>query len=470
MSAPDPAPPPSPPGHPASPQAGLGYGANLPGAPGYPAYPQPLPVYPQGAPGYAAAPYPYPGYPPNGYYPYLALRPQRDTYRFTVGIIATVLVSLILLAGLLLLLALAGTAINGSIDSLTVASLVGLGTVLALGGGGVGLYFAIRAIMGRGSAPVRLPSFWVPLALTVVILGVGIVQHDAGLPQAPTLVELPLLLLAGIMPAVTTFTFTAQRLGFPTTWRRVWLSYLSGTFLATLLAIILELIASNILSSLLQADAGSLTTSPNNVNQLIAELLLAAVVAPLVEEGFKPVGPLVIIGRLRSPAEAFLVGMAAGIGFAILETTEYIGGFGGADWIIVAVERVGASLIHGVGAGMATMGWYYLFRGRGVPGRYAKGFGGLAYAVAQHGLFNATSFLEALPGPLGDLWRTPFSLLGLPERLGIIPPLLLYVAIVFVLLRVTHNLRPTATRPAEVPAPPAPPPPVPGKLAAGGVQ
>jgi RsiW-degrading membrane proteinase PrsW (M82 family) len=490
MSVPDPTPPPAPPNNPANPQAAPGYGAYPPGAPGYPAYPQPYPVYapppgtpayPQAVPpgypayqqplpGYPAAPNPYPGYAPYGYYPYLVLRPPRDTYRFTVGIVATVLVSLTLLVGLLLLLSFAGLSIVGATDDLAIASLLGLGTVLALGGGGVGLYFSIRAIMGKGSAPVRLPPYWVPLALTAAILGVGIIQHDAGLPQAPALLEVPLLLLAGIMPAVATFTFTAQRLGFPTTWRRVWLSYLSGTFLATLLALILEGIASNLLASFLQTDTGSLVTNANDTNQLIAEVLLAAVVAPIVEEGFKPVGPLVIIGRLRSPAEAFLVGMAAGIGFAILETTGYIGSYGGADWVIVAVERIGASLIHGVGAGMATMGWYYLFRGRGVPGRFAKGFGGLAYAVAQHAIFNASSYLQALPGSFGDFLNTPISLLGLPERLDIVIPFAIYVAIIFVLVRVTRDLRPTAVPPAESPAPAPPSPTVPDQLAAGGVR
>ena len=121
-------------------------------------------------------------------------------------------------------------------------------------------------------------------------------------------------------------------------------------------------------------------------------LLIFAVVAPLVEEGLKPLGVVFIMRRLRSPAEAFLLGLAAGVGFDMVETIGYIGS-GQADWVSVAIQRVGAGLLHGLGAAMAALGWYYLINGKGVPHRWLKGFGGLAYAVLQHGIFNASNLL-----------------------------------------------------------------------------
>ena len=56
-------------------------------------------------------------------------------------------------------------------------------------------------------------------------------------------------------------------------------------------------------------------------------------------------------------------GLAGGIGFDMFETVGYIGQ-GQADWIYVAIERVGAGLLHGVGAGMSALGWYYLIAAR----------------------------------------------------------------------------------------------------------
>ena len=78
-------------------------------------------------------------------------------------------------------------------------------------------------------------------------------------------------------------------------------------------------------------------------------------VAPLVEEGVKPLGAILVMPRIRSASEAFLLGLAAGIGFDFVETIGYIG-MGEADWISVAIQRVGAGLLHGVGAGMGALG------------------------------------------------------------------------------------------------------------------
>ena len=435
-------PPAPPPGYPAQPQGGY-----------YP-YPAPMPD----------APYPYPTYPmpyqgmQPGYGMPVMPAPPKDTYRLVIGIICTIFLSLTVLVGLLFTLVSAIAAFTTVGDNLLIDDLLIFVATIATVGGGVGLYFTIRALMGRASAPLRLPSFWVPLALTVAVLGVAIAQFDLGLPQASALMETPLVLLAGIFPAVTIFTFTAERLGFPTTWRRVWMSYLSGTFLATSLAIILELVASSVLTAFLRADAGNISQiNANNNAQVIAVLILVAVVAPVVEEGFKPVGPLAIIGRLSGPAEAFLIGMAAGIGFAIFETTEYIGS-GVADWSIIAVERIGAGLIHGVGAGMATLGWYYLFRGRGVTHRYLKGFGGIAYAMVQHSLFNASNFLGLVPGFIGNALNAPVWFFGLPVQGNLYLVLALYVGVIAVLVQVTQRIRATPPLPtsADMPLPSTP--------------
>lgn len=427
--------------------------------PGYPAYPQGgYAPYPQGGyfvPGMPTnqpnGPYPYPY---GGYAPQFLPAPKKDTYRLVIGIISIILLSLTVLIGLFVCLITVLSALVNTSNTLSSASLLTFVAAFATIGGGVGLYFTIRALMGRPSARVRLPSFWVPLALTAVVLGAGIAQFDLGLPQATAFMETmetPLLLLTGIMPAIAIFSFTAQRLGFPSTWRRVWMSFLSGMFLATTLALILELVASGIISSILRADAGNLTSvNTSNTTQLIAIFATIAIVAPLVEEGLKPLGPLTIMGRIGSAAEAFLLGMAAGLGFAIFETIGYIGQ-GGADWIATATERVGAGLLQGVGAGMATLGWYYLTRGKGVNQRYLKGFGAIFYAILQHAIFNGSTFLALVPGVIGNALSSSVWFFGLPLQGDFYLALVLYVVIAGVLVKVTANMR--ATTPPNIPAP-----------------
>jgi len=155
------------------------------------------------------------------------------------------------------------------------------------------------------------------------------------------------------------------------------------------------------------------------------------------------------IRRLRTPAGAFLMGLGAGCGFAIFESVSIYIGQGQADWIVVALERVGSSLLHGVGAGMAALGWYYLINGRGVRLRWWRGFGCLAYALFQHGLFNGLALVTSLPGPVSSWLQHPVYIAQLPLDRGSFVFFIYYAAILTVLIIVTGRLaRGRASSPA----------------------
>jgi PrsW family intramembrane metalloprotease len=420
-------------------------------APGYPQYPQGgygYPQYPYGWNGY--------GYPPYGQY-YYTPPIKRDTYRMVVAIISIIMLALLLLGGFVLVLALFGLAALPSSMvqqfGIVLWPILTLLSTAALIGGGVGLFLTIRALMNRPSAPAYLPSFWLPLSLTIILFAFIIFEYTQGLATGNAWLLTPIILMAGILPALTIFSLASERLGYPATWRHVWLSFLSGTFLATLLAIILEAISENFLAQALQSTATQINTT--NTNGIALLILTLSAIAPLVEEGMKPIGALVIIGRLASPAEAFIVGMAGGIGFNIFETIGYITqGLG--DWTVVAIERAGSGLLHGLGAGMATLGWYYIFRGQGIKRRFGKGIGALLYAITQHSIFNGANFLLLVPGPLGSALSAPIWFFWLPETGQIYLFVGLYAAITSVLLIVTHRIhRSKTTNEAENSSPPA---------------
>lgn len=415
----------------------------------------------------------YPAYGPQGpyyapYYAYQPPRPPRDTYRLVVGIITTIMLSLLLLGGLLgLLISLLGPSINNGVldGSLAFWLLVLPPSSVAIVGGGFGLFLAIRALMGRPSARMQLPPFVLPLGLFVALLGASIVLFDTSPPATSALAETPLIFACVVMPPVAILAFTSQRLGNPSTWRHIWPSVLNGFFLAVLIAVILELLLGTAAAIILKSDLGSALQSPSSVN-IILTLVVGSLIAPLCEESTKPIGAIVILGRLRGPAEAFLVGMAGGLGFAIFESLEYVG-LGGADWPSIVIERVGSGLLHGTGAAMTALGFYYLFRGAGVARRYLKGFGAIGYALGQHAIWNALAvLLVIIPGPVGNFMNAPFFLFGLPLQGGDAVFLLLYGAMVTALVIITGRLRgapqhapkaTTAAPPAGSPlAPPAP--------------
>jgi RsiW-degrading membrane proteinase PrsW (M82 family) len=225
------------------------------------------------------------------------------------------------------------------------------------------------------------------------------------------------------------------------------MSFIYGSTLAILIALILNTLGA-VFVALFELSLEPRSTSsgnpitpssPDNI-QIIGALLLLSVLAPLVEEGVKPLGVVLSIRRIRSPAGAFLMGLAAGCGFAIFESVSIYIGQGQADWIAVAIERVGSSLLHGVGAGMAALGWYYLINGKGVHLRWWRGFGCIAYALFQHGLFNGLALFTSLPGPVSSWLQQPVYIGQLPLDRGSFIFFIYYAAILAVLTVVTGRL------------------------------
>jgi RsiW-degrading membrane proteinase PrsW (M82 family) len=350
------------------------------------------------------------------------------------------------LGGLLLALVTVVSDANGSGGLATIGQLVGL-VLFALPGGVVATVNGILVLIKRPSLRFFFPPAWLFFLLSLAAVGGGVVIWNRFAHPGPLVAVLPLVVASGLLPALTVLALASARLGYPSTWRHVTLSLIYGGTIAGLVASILNTLAYVAIVLLLQALGFNISLdlnflqnlNPTNAAEAVAFLLLGSVAAPLVEEGLKPLGAVLLMPRLRGPNEAFLVGMAAGIGFAVVETLGYIG-MGEADWVAVAVQRLGAGLVHGVGAGMGAMGWYYLIRGKGVPLRWLRGFGSLGYAVVQHSLFNGSNLLGAI-SPVGQLLGRPFYLGSLPIDAGTAVAFVFYLLILTVLVVVTGRLR-----------------------------
>jgi RsiW-degrading membrane proteinase PrsW (M82 family) len=430
-------------------------------------------------PGYAPPAYMY------GYYgwPPVPAAPKRDGYLFGVGIAAFVCSCLATLGGLACFAFFFLAMIAMNIETTTsspATNFSGLMLFLALGlagvvGGGFGIYHSARsAFMKKPSIPARLPAFWIFLVSYVVVLGFAYLLHTQG--QSVTMLPLTglLICLAAIFPGLVLLSLALRLLRSPdartraTSWRRLTLALVSGATLAIVLASVLELIAeilmlgtqTNLFQSLLNSNTVSSNTSLN-----VILFLSLAVVAPLVEETVKPLAVVLLIGRVRSKAEAFALGMACGIGFSLVETVGYISQ-GYSDWLNVALVRSGAGLLHGFGAAMMALGWYCLtHKEEGNWSRrilLAVSCGG--YAVLQHAIWNGTAGLILLPGPLGTFaqnWVVNLgaisidgpTLLSIAEMVGILVFFLIMAGRVRLKRAATSGILVSPERP---PAPPAP--------------
>jgi RsiW-degrading membrane proteinase PrsW (M82 family) len=409
----------------------------------YGAYPMSPLYYPYAWAGTALM---YASYVPGGSYPAHPRPAPGNGYRQFLAWTVTIGAGLIALMGFLFALLFGLEALLGN-SSLTLISLIIFFGLVPVVGGAVCVYLGIRSIIQRPSPRFTLPSWWLIALLVVAALGGAIVIWNVSPVPGNVWAMVPLFALGGLLPVATILAFANRRLANPSTWRHVLVSMIYGATVAALLAAILEYVIQAIITIILQALGFQISFNPNllqTVNpsdpaQVLLLFLLLSAVAPVVEETLKPVAAIFAIPRLRSAGEAFLVGLAAGVGFAFVETLTYFGQ-GQADWISVAIARLGAGLLHGVGAGMTAMGWYLLLRGTGVPLRWLKGIGAILYAIVQHGLFNAASMLDAVP-IVKTLSQTYFYLGRLPFTADLVIYLVLYTLLIALLIVVTGRLR-----------------------------
>jgi RsiW-degrading membrane proteinase PrsW (M82 family) len=459
-----------------------------------PAYlPSPPQMYPQQGQAIAPQPIyqPYPGFHPYAGYPahpaygypaygWHAQPPQhkRDGYLLAMAITSLVGSSLVLLIGLFFtgILLLATTLPNRTMNSnqqFSVYVAVALFIVVAIIGGSLGLYHSIRSLVKKPSAYFSLPQFWIFLVFYVVVIAIGLMLRSNGQEVAFPVLSAALIILAGLFPALAVASIGVRRLRtravkpqkdtWETSWRRFTLAMLSGATLSITLALILELVLLVVIVLLthtqgMQSMAMCINTpdvqSCQNAGANGVLFLSLAVIAPLVEETVKPLAVILLIGRVRSAAEAFVLGLACGIGFDIVETSLYMA-MGNRDWLNVALDRTGSGLLHGFGAAMVGLGWYYLTHTKdfGVRNGLLWAFACWLYAVFQHAVWNGSVSLVLLPGSVGQFFQNwslnlGFASLSSDVAINIVEALLILAFFLYM----TRKLKSKPTAPLEPPA------------------
>jgi RsiW-degrading membrane proteinase PrsW (M82 family) len=309
----------------------------------------------------------------------------------------------------------------------------------------VGLVQWRRYQMHEPSSPMRLPTAGLLIGGCVLSISLG----QLLLVSQMLVLFWPLYVVAAALPPLIALSVATQRLGGGTTWRRGFAGLLSGSFLSTQLTVFLTAAVSILIFMLVvpvreltahvfaSRDLEELFYSPTLVFALVA----SAVVAPLVEELTKPLAAVVFARRLRGPAEAFLVGMAGGVGFAVVENMLYEAA-GGELWAGIATLRAIGGVLHPLNAGLVAVGWYGVRHG--APGAWRRLVGLFGLAVGFHALWNGS--LTLLLSTLGayvfgaDTWQINVYGIGQP---GVILACMLVETLVLwrVLFIVTAQLR-----------------------------
>jgi len=327
-------------------------------------------------------------------------------YLGLVGAVAGLVVAFAACAwGMLLVLVMARVE-DARLEALVVQEAM---TVMALGGG-AGLALGVigwKVWKGRAPRPFRLRRTWPLWVAFLLLLAAGLLSsslHPAPVFLSSLLNIITLLLLPALILGIVGRTPG----GAGGTWRDVIGGLLSGASIGAGLAVVTEaglvLVAVMLamrfdlvpewFGSLLSPSGWGRPNFPIDIQMLLHRLtptlalvglLFVVVVTPLIEEALKTLG--VGLGGMwlrPGPARAFLLGVASGAGFALVENSLNSAAMAGSLWGPAVFSRLAATLIHSATGGLMGWGWGELWAGKR-PLRLLLAFAG---AVGLHGVWN----------------------------------------------------------------------------------
>jgi RsiW-degrading membrane proteinase PrsW (M82 family) len=253
---------------------------------------------------------------------------------------------------------------------------------------------------------------WYRWAFAALVLGIGAIVWStlAGTDPPPATLfaaaaAAPLAVLLGVLGRM------GGRLPTP--------ALIGGAILGPVVAIVGHAAVSAFAAAFLLGflEAGRALLEELRVDPRITEILASpwvllvlvdvSVVAPLTEETGKALGAR--FARPASRREAFLAGVAAGAGFAIVENVlcAVAGTVFGGPWPAIVVARAMGAAVHPLATGLVVTGWWDARHGgdRGAPWR------GFLAGAGVHALWNGSVVALAVA-------ETAIRVAGAPRMMG----------------------------------------------------
>jgi len=232
---------------------------------------------------------------------------------------------------------------------------------------------------------------WYRWAVAALVLGIGAIVWSilTGVEPPPA----TLFVAAAAAPGAVLFAVLGRMDGrLPT------LALIGGAILGPVVAVVGHAAVFAFAAAFLLGflEAGRALLEELRVDPRISEILASpwvllvlvdvSVVAPLIEETGKALGAG--LARPASRREAFLAGVAAGAGFAIVENVLYAlaGAIFGGPWPAIVFARAMGAAVHPLATGLVVTGWWDARHGGG-----ARALGrGFFAGAGVHALWNAS--------------------------------------------------------------------------------
>jgi len=172
--------------------------------------------------------------------------------------------------------------------------------------------------------------------------------------------------------------------------------------------------------------------------------MVIGVLAPFVEELFKPMAVWFLLNRPLKESEGFSLGLISGGAFALLESAGLVGQIGGDTWLPAVVLRAGTGLLH---IGLSGLVGYGLVRSLN-----RKAFAGsllyLLAAGALHSAWNSMALLSGLATSPIQVQTEEFQQ-SIQSILPIIGMVAVFIAVLAIVLRINRDLRRAMQEKAE---------------------
>jgi RsiW-degrading membrane proteinase PrsW (M82 family) len=253
------------------------------------------------------------------------------------------------------------------------------GIFLGLGCGTLALVHGFNSVLNRRSGSFWLAPPYIFGIVFALVLGLGNLVLNFNVSEE--FLFPPLFLLGAALPTMAVVAWAARRLAGSITWRQAALSLVAGSTLSIFIAILLETFLPFLVYNILYPLEDLAYTFSDTLGfgssgflerlffspVILVFLLFTAFQAPLPEEFAKALTlPFFGRKRIQSERQAFMIGMASGAGFAILENMLYEGLYAqwsGWSWGGITLLRGVGSVLHPLCTGVVALGWFRMREG-----------------------------------------------------------------------------------------------------------
>ena len=174
-----------------------------------------------------------------------------------------------------------------------------------------------------------------------------------------------------------------------------------------------------------------------------AVFLILGLIAPLIEEIFKPMSTWFLLSRPLEEFEGFSLGLISGGAFAILESAGIVIQMGSQDWLIAIVLRAATGVLHIGLSGLVGYGLARSWRQK----QFGRGILYIISATILHGVWNSMSLLSGFSSSLFN--KPGMETSGTSSIISLIFIIIIFVSVIAITLNINSRLRQDLARPTE---------------------